>query len=564
MAFVLSLLVGRLIQLQGLDASAYAAAAAANREMVVTLPATRGTITDAHGVPLATTVAAVDVTADQTLISEANRTSPAQVAAQLSPLLGIDVATLTQRLTGDKRFVYVARNVDPITWRKITQLDPRPVGIFSQDVGERTYPADTVAANVVGFLGADGKPLGGVELALDDVLKGTDGSERYQRSRDGHQIPGAPSIDKPAVPGSDVRLTLDRDIQWYAQQAITAAVKQYKAEGGDVVVMDPHTGDVLALATAPTFDPNNPGKTPADDRGDRPLQEAYEPGSTGKVITASALIESGAVTPTTHLVVPNRLERGGTRFKDWQEHGTLDLTYAGTLARSSNIGTIEAAEKLGFDKVYPYFAKFGLGQKTGVGLPENPGSVLPPSQWSATTGDTMMFGQGYSVNALQMASVFATVANDGVRMPPRIVDSVTDPSGRTTSPASAKPVRVVSAKTAKTVREMLETVTGPDGTAGVAVVPGYRTAGKTGTANRYDPSCGCYRGFTYSFIGMAPADKPGLVVAVTLQDPKGGDGGGPTCGPVFRDVMSFALQSRRIPPTGTVPSRIPVYLSDKR
>ena len=357
------------------------------------------------------------------------------------------------------------------------------------------------------------------------------------------------------MPGTDVRLTLDRDIQYVAQKAIAKAVASSQAQSGTVVVYDPKSGDLLAVATAPSFDPNDPGAAPAEDRGDRPLNEAYEPGSTGKIITASALIQEGVITPTTPIIVPNRLYRAGKSFKDFEEHGVEHLTYTGTIAKSSNIGTIKAAERLGnLKRLYPYLKKFGVGEPTGLGLPgEQSGEIPKPGDWSATSGYTMTFGQGYSVNAVQMAEVFATVANDGVRVSPRLVASTTGPNGAVHQTPASKRTRVITPRTARTVRLMMETVLGEGGTAPLARIPGYRVGGKTGTAQRFDPACGCYRGNTLSFIGLAPVDDPGVVVAVTLQAPKVAIGGGFQGGPVFKQVASFALESLRIPPTGTKP-----------
>jgi cell division protein FtsI (penicillin-binding protein 3) len=553
LALLLSLFGGRLLQLQGLDATAYATEAAKGRLTTVTIPATRGTITDRNGVALAATVDAFDITADQTLVQH-----PRATAAALAPVLRLPAAALEATLSGTRRFVYVAKGVSPDVWRRVRDLnlsgtDGLP-GIFGEPTSRRTYPAGTVGANLVGFVGADGHGLGGVEYALDKSLAGTDGKITYERGPGGRRIPTGETVGRDAVPGRDVALTIDRDIQWMAQQEIAAKVKETGAKSGTVIVMDPRTGDLLAVATAPTFDPANPGAAPEAARGNRALTEAYEPGSTGKVITASALIENGAVTPDTPIDVPNRLRRAGKTFKDFHDHPTQKLTYTGTLAKSSNIGTILAAEKLGLPRLYPYLKAFGVGTPTGLGLPgEARGAVLPPSRWSGTTGYTMAFGQGYSVNAVQMASVFATVANYGVRVAPRLVAARAGADGTMHATAASPRTRVIRPATAQTVRLMLETVLGKGGTAPLARIAGYRVAGKTGTAQRFDPACSCYRGFTMSFIGMAPVDKPRLVVAVTLQAPKSGIGGGSTGGPVFRDVMSFALQTLHIPPTGTRP-----------
>ena len=559
LAVVLSLFGGRLVQLQGLDARAYANEAAKGRLRTVDLPATRGTITDRNGVALATTVDAVNITTDQTLVED-----PAATAAVLASVLGADASELETRLTGTDRFAYVAKGVTPEVWRRVLDLDLPSTderrateglpGIFGEQTSRRTYPAGSVGANLVGFVGADGHGLGGLEYALDDVLAGTDGEVTYERGAGGRRIPTGETAERDPVPGQDIALTIDRDIQWVAQDALSRKVRQTGSRSGTLIVMDPRTGDLLAVATAPTFDPARPVAAPEAARGNRALTEAYEPGSTGKVITAAALVEEGAVTPSTPITVPNRLRRAGERFKDFENHKTQKLTYAGTLAKSSNIGTILAAEKMGLEKLHPYLSRFGVGHPTGLGLPgEAPGELLPLSRWSASTGYTSAFGQGYSVNSVQMASVFATIANDGVRVAPRLVAARSEPDGSMQQAPPGKRTRVVSADTARTVRLMLETVLGEGGTAPSARVPGYRVAGKTGTAQRFNPQCSCYRGYTMSFIGLAPVDKPRLVVAVTLQAPKSGAGGGSTGGPVFKEVLSFALQSLRIPPTGTKP-----------
>jgi cell division protein FtsI (penicillin-binding protein 3) len=562
LAFVLSLFGARLVQLQGLDAPTYAAEAEQGRLRTVTLPAVRGTITDRNGVALATTVAAVNVTADQTLVVD-----PAATAAVLAPVLKLDPAALQARLTGTRRFVYLAKAVTPATWHRVQALDlPDPAidgvpGIFSEQTSKRVYPAGNVAANIVGFVGADGKGLGGIEYALNSTLAGRAGTATYELSAGGRRIPSGVDTERDAVAGSDVRLTIDRDIQYVAQKAIAKAVATTRSQSGTVIVYQPGTGDLLAVATAPSFDPNHPGASPAADLGDRPLQEAYEPGSTGKLITASALLSEGVISPQTPITVPNRLYRAGKDFKDFEDHPVEHLTYAGTLAKSSNIGTIEAAEHLGnLKRLYPYLKKYGVGEPTGLGLPgEQSGSVPEPSDWSATSGYTMAFGQGYSVNAVQMASVVATIANDGVRVAPRLVQATTDAEGTVHDTAASKRTRVITPAVASTIRQMMETVTGPDGTAPLARIPGYRVGGKTGTAQRFDETCGCYRGYTMSFIGLAPADKPGVVVAVTLQAPKSAIGGGVNAGPVFKQVASFALDALRIPPTGTKAHLLPVF-----
>jgi cell division protein FtsI (penicillin-binding protein 3) len=551
--FVLSLFAARLVELQGLDASAYADEAIRERLIDVTLTAPRGSITDSNGVALATSVEARNVTADPTLVSE-----KAETARALSPLLGLDEPTLVGKLSVKGQFVYLAKEIPPDRWRDIAAL--KLPGIFSEKVTRRVYPAGQIAANVVGFVNAEGRGAGGIEDSLDKVLAGRNGKATYEAGAGGRQIPLATNTQKDPVTGGDVQLTIDRDIQWKAQEELAKAVRATGSEAGVAVVQDVRTGEILAMAAAPTFDPNDPGSYKAGVRGNRALGEAYEPGSTGKVLTASALIEENAVRPGTVFSVPNRLTRAGKSFKDFEDHETQRMTYAGTIARSSNIGTILAAERMGLEKLHPYFAKFGIGRPTGIGFPGETSGALPPlDSWSKTTGYTLTFGQGYSVNAVQMTSAFATVANGGIRVEPSLVKGVTGPDG--TFKASPKPAstRVVSEKTADTVALLMEGVTGEGGTAPSANIPGYRVAGKTGTAQRYNSGCGCYRGYTMSFMGFAPADNPRLAVTVVLQAPKRGVGGGATAGPVFREVMSFALQTEGIPPTGSKPPKLRLF-----
>jgi len=554
LAIILSLFVGRLVQLQAVEAPGYAARAEAGRLRTVTLPADRGNITDVNGVVLSTSVAAKNVTADQTLVHD-----PAATAAALSPVLGLSVSDLTEKLTGTKRFAYVARQITPELWSNVQSL--KLAGIFSEDTTVRTYPAGDLAASVLGFVARDGSGLGGIELAQQRTLAGVAGQNTFEAAAHGREIPTSTSTEQQAIPGSTVRLTIDRDIQWAAQQALAAEVKAANATSGSVVVEDVRTGALLALATAPSFDPGDPGSVAIDARGNPALSDIYEPGSTSKIMTMAAVLQEGKLTANSPITVPSQLTRGGSVFHDSHAHGTEHLTLTGVLAKSSNLGTILASETIGPDTLYGYLKKFGIGDPTGIHFPgESRGLLPPPNEWSQTTFPTVAFGQGLSVNAVQATSVFATIANNGLRVSPSLVAGTVAPDGTFTSGATPTTTRVVSAKTAATLRAMLEAVTSDEGTAPMARIPGYRVAGKTGTANRVDPACSCYRGYTASFIGFAPADAPRLVVAVTLQNPKNGHYGGRLAGPVFKKVMSFALQSLGIPPTGTKPARMRLVL----
>ena len=323
--------------------------------------------------------------------------------------------------------------------------------------------------------------------------------------------------------------------------------------------MDPTTGQILALATAPTFDPNKPASGSDADRGNRALTDVFEPGSTSKLMTLAAVINEGKANPYSAFTVPGELTRGGKAFHDHNAHGTLHLTLAGIMAESSNIGTILASERIGGRKFSTYLKKFGIGQSTGLKFPgESSGYVPAHGDWSATSFPTIAFGPGLSVNAVQSASVFATIANDGVRIQPTLVKQVLHADGTVDPPVVPKTTRVVSAATATQVRSMLEMVVGPGGTAPMAAIPGYRVGGKTGTAQMFKESCHCYSGVVASFIGMAPADAPKLVVAVSIVNPRVGRFGGELGGPVFKRVMTYALQARQIPPTQTAAPQLPL------
>ena len=549
---VLTLFAGRLVELQAVRGESLASQALDQRLQTTELPALRGAILDSAGEPLAITMEARNLTADQTLV-----TDPAAVAAQLGPVLGVAPEVLAERLTGDRRFMYIAKGITPETWDRISSL--RLPGIFSEPASRRIYPAADLAANVVGFVGAEGAGLGGMEYAYQDALAGTPGEATYERGPGGKVIPtGANSLTE-AQGGTSIRLTIDRDIQYVAQQALSEKVAQSQADSGTIVVMDPRTGHILALATAPTFDPNKAATATDSNRGNRALTNVFEPGSTSKLMTLAAVVNEGKANAYTGFTIPPSLTRGGKEFHDHTPHGTLHLTLAGVMAKSSNIGTILAAERMGGKKLYRYLKKFGIGEPTGLNFPGEASGFVPKHQdWSDTSMPTIAFGQGLSVNAVQSASVFATIANDGVRVQPSLVAELVHADGTTEQPAAPKETRVVSAATARQVRAMLETVVGEGGTAPMAAIPGYRVGGKTGTAQEYKESCHCYSGVVASFIGMAPADAPQLVVAVSIMNPRAGRYGGELGGPVFKRVMTYALQARQVPPTGTKAPQLPL------
>ncbi|MFE0473059.1 peptidoglycan D,D-transpeptidase FtsI family protein [Streptomyces sp. NPDC058947] len=587
LTLVLIAFVVRLFQVQAVDASTYAAKAEQNRYVGQVLAADRGEITDRSGVALATSEDAYDITADPTMFAPDMLKigdGPEQAAALLAPILGQDQETLVGKLRPKNkalRYVKLASRQTPQVWKQIKDLKSALAkkeetdksvhnvlaGVFSVATSKRVYPNGELAAGILGWVNAEGKPGGGIELQLNKQLAGKDGKIRYAQSG-GRLVPTAGgATETPAVPGSDVELTIDRDIQWAAQNAITEQVEESAADRGYVIVQDTRTGQILAMANSPGFDPNDLSDADPAALGNAALQDAFEPGSTAKVMSMAAVLQERAATPMTHVVVPNRLHRGDRLFKDDVDHPTWYLTLNGVLAKSSNIGTILATGQLGTTQarankvLYDYLRKFGLGSYTGLGFPgETKGILAPPDKWSTSQQYTIPFGQGVSINAMQTASVYSTIANGGVRVEPTLVRGTKGPDGRFTPAPKPEKTRVVSAQTAKTLARMLESVVDDEeGTGTKARIPGYRVAGKTGTANRVDPATGKYRGYTSSFAGFAPADQPRITVYCAIQNAtQGSYFGGQICGPVYKQVMEFALKSLQVPPTGAKPAKLPV------
>lgn len=545
----------RLIDVQAVNAKSYAERATRELTKTATLPAPRGEITDRNGHVLARSVESLDLVVDQTLINR-----PGRAAELVAPIIGESISYVQSRLTGKRKFVYVARDITPAQWVKIKEviasenaagkLSDRIGGFFSERGFRRDYPEKYLAASLLGFVNSAGVGGGGMEGSLNSTLAGKDGIFTYENGG-GPSIPSSRQTLVPPQPGKSVRLTIDRDLQWAAEDAINELAKQTKASSVSAVIIDTQTGEILALATAPGFDPNNFSQTKASLLKVPSVQEIYEPGSTGKVMTMAAALEEKVVTPTSVFKTPDRMKRAGKLFKDHDNHPVWQLTSTGILAKSSNVGTIKIAERMSDNTLYSYLQRFGIGDRIRLGLPaETAGILNPVEKWSRSTFPTVAFGQSYSVNTIQATSVFATIANSGVRITPTLIAGTSDASGHYTPSMRPETRRVISADVAKQLSVMMESVTQEGGTATRAAIPGYRVAGKTGTAQRYDGSCGCYRGYTSSFIGFAPADQPRFAMSVTVQNPVGIHWGGYLGGPVFKSVISYALKKYRVPPTG--------------
>jgi cell division protein FtsI (penicillin-binding protein 3) len=552
--FVLSLFAGRLVQLQGMESGHYRALANTNHDKTISLPALRGSITAADGSVLAMTVETYLVLADPPLIPVNQRQS---VANQLAPLLGMPAAAILNLIEHptSRDYVKLAADVSAPTDNQITALNLP--GIASDPSYARSYPDGNIAANIVGFTSTvKGNLVGeaGLEASDNSLLSGKAGTEYTQINSNGQTIPLGDS-GSPAVNGSNVKLTIYPALQYAAQQACEQEVAKARADNCSVVIMQPGTGYILAMAQWPTYNPSS--ITDITQTADIPLQSIFDPGSTAKVITAAAAFEHGGQTPMSPYNIPYSITRGGTVIHDAEWQPGERYTIAGIIAHSSNIGMSQVVQHVAPQTQYDYLRNFGLGQPTGLNLAEDPGILPVPSQWSADTRYTLSYGQGVSVNAVQMASVYATIANGGVRVNPTLVEGTTNANGGYTPAAPAKSRRVISAQTAHELTQILEQVPAFDAEGGQpwGIMNGYAIAAKTGTSQEWNGTCLCK--FGASYIGMAPGDNPQLVVAVNVQNPrKGGYYGDIVAGPVFSQVMQTALTTLKIPPDGAKPAKI--------
>ena len=551
-AMVVSVFAVRLVQLQGLDPNGLAAKAEAAGLETVTLPATRGSILDRNGQPLAESADGLMIIADPSMTADHAQA----IAKILADRLHLDYFDLLDRLRKpNTQFQYLARRLPADEARSVVEEIQRRgfEGVDTRRDPVRNYPAQDVAANLLGFMGSDGQPLQGMELVFNKLLSGRDGSATFETGG-GQRLPLGENKVVDPVNGRNLHLTIDRDVQWYTQRVLREAVQGASGDSGSAVVLDSRTGEVLALADYPTFDANQPMLSSGHDLGTRSLFDVYEPGSVEKVLTAASLIDARKVTPETRITVPPELQIGDHTIHDYWPHGRLHLTLTGVIAKSSNIGTVLAASQFSHKQLYDHLAAFGLGQRTGVGIPGEASGLLPWwKNWSQINQDTIAFGQGVSVNALQMAAAVNTIANHGVYIKPSLVKGeATTSQGAKVGTATTTSRRVVSPRAARLTAQMMEAVTDPtEGTAPAAGIEGYRVAGKTGTAQRAGKTCGCYDGtFTVSFAGFAPADKPRFLVYVVVQNPKNGGGGGSIGGPAFHKIMSYLLRKYAVPPTG--------------
>ena len=554
LTLALTALLGRLVQLQVVNAATYEDLGSKQRVRRIELPAKRGTIFDRNGVPLAMSIDARAIYASPGLIRDPDGTAKA-----IAPILGLGQGLVRDRLARKSPFVYVARKLDVAVADRVMALGLP--GLGSLDEMKRVYPAGTLAAQVLGVVGTDNGGLSGLEAGFDKLLRGVPGEEILEQDPRGRPIPNGKSQMRPPVRGQDLVLTIDRDIQFAAEQALATALVKTGANHGSAIVLEPHTGDVLAMANWPALDPTAFSTAKPELMRNRAVQDAYEPGSVNKVVTAAAAIEGHIANPAEILKIPNSLRVEDKTFHDFESHGMWKITYAEALARSSNIGTIEVAQRVGKPRLYQMLRRFGLGQKTGIGFPgESQGLLLGLPDWYSTSIATIPIGQGIAVTPLQIARVYATIANDGVSLQPRLVRTVVDHAGHGEPRDTAPPRRVISTATAAQVRAMLVGVV-EQGTGRNARIPGYLIGGKTGTARK--PLIGG-RGYTNevmtTFVGIVPADSPRFVTAVVLDAPAT-HMSAVTAAPAFQEIVEFVLGRMNVSPSVVLPETQPARLT---
>ncbi len=570
LAFVLILLLVlgvRLFQVQALDLSGMAQAGLSKRLVTQSVPAVRGSILDDNGNELAHTVQRYDIVVNQTLATgdtfdrydletgERIKEVPMEQGFQeLAVILEQDVETLKSAILGNDKFAFVARSVTPLVRDAV--LDVQMPGVYADATTLRTYPSGAVAGSILGFMSGDGRALSGIELTQDERLKGTPGSRVFEIGADGIRIPYATNEDVPAQDGQSVRLTIDQDLQYFAQQTIAAQVEDYNAQWGNIVVVEAKTGAIKAMAESTTPDPNNYSATDPEFLKPNSVTASFEPGSTTKLITMAAALEEGIIEPTSEFETPPTYTVDGQTFKDAFEHGTENRTAAGIFAKSMNTGTVMIGEQLSPQERYDWLRKFGIGEPLNVGLNGETSGILPtPDTWDDRQQYTVLFGQGLAQTALHTAMAYQTVANNGVRLQPRLIDAYVDPDGTEHKVPQAEGTRVVSEETAGKLHNMLETVT-VEGSGATGALEEYRVGSKTGTAEAPSPQGG-YDGYTLSYAGMAPMEDPQYVVVITLQKPQG-DLYYLLPGESFQKVMKYVLNANNVPASTGKPETYPV------
>ena len=539
---LLGLIVLRLVDLQVISSAKYSAYDRSQLAHVVPIIASRGDIVDRNGNLLAMSIPQSTIYADPKLIHD-----PQKVSNELASILSLPSTTILQELTVNSQFSYIDREIPNSLAKKVQALNIPGVGFLSEP--KRFNPNGALAMPLLGNVGVDGTGISGLEKEFQSELAGQNGSMFTDEAPGGSQIPGSTQILQSAKPGEGLVLSLDTSIQYEVEQALASEIVQTKAKSAIAVVLDSRTGDILAMSSLE----RSPASTgaPTEATYNRATDMVYEPGSVMKITTFSGALTNGIISPTTKFVVPPLLNVGGTDFQDAEAHGTESLTATQIIAQSSNIGTIEIAEKLGAVNVDKYMRLFGFGANTGLGFPgASNGLLIPLSQWTGSTIGSDPIGQAASVTALQLADAMNVIANEGVFVPPKIVDATIGPDGRRTAVKSPSPHRIIPSWVGADMVSMLEQVV-QNGTGTEAIVPGYSVAGKTGTAQIPNPKADGYLPgeFMATFAGFVPAQNPALTIVVSLQDPQSSVYGGSVAAPVFAQIARYALEVLGVPPS---------------
>lgn len=554
----------RLVDFQVVRADEIQQASLERRSVTQTLTALRGDILDANGEVLARTVFRYDVNAAPKNVGPVVRIvdgvrveqSVEAIAMELAPLVGLSLEELLSRLEGDSEYSNLAKRVDAATYDRIREL--RIPWIYTDQFADRLYPNGAVAGNLVGFVSSDGTPLAGLERQYNTCLAGVDGQETFERSAEGVRIPTSNVITQPTQDGGALNLTIDANLQFFAQQVLADTVAELNAEWASAIVIEVETGEILAAAEAPTVDPNNPAASDAQNRGSKIIQYAFEPGSIMKSLSTAMVLDAGTASIYDTVTAPDRLRLDyGESIKDSFDHDTFTLTLAGVLRYSSNTGIYAFGMEIDDKTRYNYLQRFGFGQTTALNFEgESSGILRPVEDWTYSDKYTHLFGQGVAVTSLQMAYAYQALANGGVRLDPKVVDSCVSPTGEIIYQPEQNATRVVSEQSANTNLLLMEKVVEFGGVGKTAGIPGYRVAGKTGTAEIRE-GVGYGDRFAISFYGVAPVEDPKFVVGVTIYKPEGVTNSAKAT-PPFKAIMQQALKHYRVPPsTSTSPADIP-------
>ncbi|HRA74944.1 MAG TPA: penicillin-binding protein 2 [Propionicimonas sp.] len=579
-AVVFSLLAGRAVQVQAIDAQAVAAEAADQITVARDIPAFRGEITDRNGQPLAYTEGTVTVVADPEMIrtngkfdepmtsrdTEIAGTAAQRVADLIAAHVGGQAADYLPKLTrAGSRYAIVARNVSAADFARLVadMKSQTLIGVYSESAPTRRYINGTLAANILGWVNQQGKGAGGLEYLLDSTLSGTPGREEYETSANG-RIPLGTSVLVPARNGDGYRLTIDAGLQWQVEQILAQRVRISKGDSGVAIVMNAKTGEILALANYPTFDPNDYGSYDLESLGNRAFTDSYTPGSVQKVLTFAALLDAGLVRPTDLVELPQQVMSGDHPVRDPFTHeADPEVMYArGIIARSSNVGAILMGRKIDSNRLREYLLSFGLGKKTGLWLSGETAGALPPQDMPGYSADGIAFGgSALAVTAVQEITAVAAVTNGGIYHPATLI------AGRTGADGVEQPVeggearRVISATASADLRSMMEGMVQYNESRGsrTFTIDGYRTGAKTGTSKKYDFDCACFNGLVTSTIGVGPIEDPQIVTYVVVDNPQRGAAGAAVAGPGYHDIMTVALNRYGVKPsTGKAP-KLPVY-----